>query len=156
MPYGYEPHHSEDFAVGRELETIRWTVTETDFVNQASLSGDWGEYRTDDESASENSFGERTARAPLTFFISMGSIANAGFLPRTAAGLAEMTETNYPRVVGIGDTLLMGITVIDTADVNREDAGIVKLEIVTSNQNEDAVFEITSTLFVLRASNEVK
>jgi len=156
MPYSYEPHHFEDFAVGQKFETIGRTVTETDFVNQASLSGDWGEYHTNVEYASENLFGERIAQAPLTFSISLGLMANAGFLARTAAGLAEMAETNYPRVVSIGDTLSAGITVTDTADVSREDAGIIKLEMVTSNQNEDVVFETTLTVFVLRASNGVK
>lgn len=154
MPYSYKPHHFEEFAVGQEFETIGRTVTETDIVNQASLSGDWCEYHTNEEYASENLFGERIAQAPLTFSISMGLMTNSGFVARTSAGLAGMEETSYLRPVAIDDTVSVTITVTDTTDVDRDDAGIVELEMVTSNQDEQVVFETTMTLFVRRRSGK--
>lgn len=152
MPYSYEPHYFEDFTVDQVFETIGRTVTETDFVNQASLSGDWTEYHTNAEYARENLFGERTAQAPLTFSISLGLMTNAGFLTRTAAGLAGMDETRYPESVTIDDTLSVMITVTDTTDIDREETGIVELELVTTNQEETVVFETTMTQFVRRRS----
>lgn len=152
MPYSYEPHHFEDFSVGQEFETVGRTVTETDLVNQASLSGDWSEYHTNEIYAGENLFGERIAQAPLTISVSMGLMTNAGFLTRTAAGLVGMDETRYPRPVGIDDTLSVTVTVAETTDIDRDDAGLVELKLVTTNQDEEVVFETALTLFVRRRS----
>ncbi|MEF8901471.1 MAG: MaoC/PaaZ C-terminal domain-containing protein [Halovenus sp.] len=125
------------------------TVTETDLVNQASLSGDWSEYHTNEEYTRENLFGERIAQAPLTFSISMGLMTNAEFLARTSAGLAAMDGTSYPQPVGIDDTVSVTITVTDT---DRDDEGIVELEMETTNQGAEIVFETATTLFVRRQS----
>ncbi|TDA68014.1 MAG: hypothetical protein D9V47_08885 [Clostridia bacterium] len=62
----------EDFAPGQEFLTARRTVTETDIVNFAGLSGDFNPLHTDEEYAKTTPFGRRIAHGLLISSISSG------------------------------------------------------------------------------------
>ena len=49
----------EEFAIGDRVESLGRTITETDVVNFASLSGDWNLIHTDAEYSKEQMFGQR-------------------------------------------------------------------------------------------------
>lgn len=60
MPYSYPPHHFED---GQTFESVGRTVTESDFVMHAMVTGDWTELHTNAEYAEYGPFGERSTTA---------------------------------------------------------------------------------------------
>ena len=55
------PRYLDDFMPGQRFESPRRTITETDIVNNAALTGDWNPVHTDEVFASESAFGERIA-----------------------------------------------------------------------------------------------
>ena len=62
----------EDFVVGQELETPARTVTSTDIVNFACLTGDFNEVHANYEYAKTTPFGEVVAHGPLIYGIAGG------------------------------------------------------------------------------------
>ncbi len=65
----------EDFNVGEIAVTRARTITETDIVNFAALTGDWYPLHTDIEYAKKGPFGERIAHGLL--ILSIANRANA-------------------------------------------------------------------------------
>jgi acyl dehydratase len=90
------------------------------------LSGDWTEFHTNDEYARESTFGERIAHGPLTFSVAIGLMYRCGFLTRTSVGLAAMDEVAFVSPLPVGETVHVDLEVVDTHDISREDAGIVR------------------------------
>lgn len=62
----------EDFEVGREFRTPARTVTSTDIVNFACLSGDFNEVHANWEYCKSTPFGEPIAHGPLVYAIAGG------------------------------------------------------------------------------------
>jgi acyl dehydratase len=142
MPYSYEPHHFEDFAVGQEFQSVGRTVTETDFVMHSALSGDWTELHTNAEYAENEEFGERIAHGPMTFVQATGFVYRTGIVERTAIAFLGMNYMDLPEPVYIGDTLSLTIEVTETKDLDsREDAGLVVLDTEMTNQDDTVVFQ---------------
>jgi len=62
----------EDFAIGATLRTPARTITATDIVNFACLSGDFNEVHTNWEFCKSTPFGEPIAHGPLVYAIMGG------------------------------------------------------------------------------------
>ena len=62
----------EDFSIDQVLETPRRTITSTDIVNFACLSGDFNGVHADHEYCKTTPFGEPIAHAPLVYAIMGG------------------------------------------------------------------------------------
>lgn len=67
----------EDFEVGQVHETPRRTITSTDIVNFACLSGDFNGVHADHEYCKSTPFGEPIARAPLIYAVMGGGFRHA-------------------------------------------------------------------------------
>ncbi|ELY96062.1 MULTISPECIES: MaoC/PaaZ C-terminal domain-containing protein [Natrialba] len=142
MAYSYEPHHFEDFEVGQEFESVGRTVTEADFVMHSALSGDWTELHTNKDYAEDGPFEGRIAHGPMTFVQATGFVYRTGIVERTAFAFLGMNYMDLPNPVYIGDTLSLDIEVTETKDVSsRDDAGLVVLDTVMTNQDDTVVFE---------------
>ena len=152
MPYSYQPHHYEDFELGREFVSVGRTVTESDLVTYASIGGDWTELHTNSEYAKSQHFGQRVAHGPLTFTIAMGLAARCGFMERTVMGFLGMERMNFPRPVFIGDTISATFTVTDLGTLeSRGDAGVVTLAFDVENQDEKQVFDSEMNFLVAKS-----
>ena len=55
----------EEFEAGQSITSPGRTITETDVVNFAALSGDWNAMHTDAEYAAKHPFGQRVAHGLL-------------------------------------------------------------------------------------------
>ncbi|ELZ04634.1 MaoC/PaaZ C-terminal domain-containing protein [Natrialba aegyptia] len=142
MAYSYEPHHFEDFEVGQEFESVGRTVTEADFVMHSALSGDWTELHTNKDYAEDGPFEGRIAHGPMTFVQATGFVYRTGIVERTAFAFLGMNYMDLPNPVYIGDTLSLDIEVTETKGVSsRDDAGLVVLDTVMTNQDDTVVFE---------------
>ena len=93
----------DDLVVGDEWESPRRTVTETDVVLFAGLSGDFNPLHVDHSSARNNPFGRPVAHGLLGLAIATGLMSQA---PRvdTLAFLAIL-EWKFHRPIVFGDTI---------------------------------------------------
>ncbi len=93
----------EDLAVGDEWESPRRTVTETDVVLFASLSGDFNPLHVDHSSATNNPFGRPVAHGLLGLSIATGLISQA---PRVdTVALLCILEWRFQLPIHFGDTI---------------------------------------------------
>jgi acyl dehydratase len=93
----------EDLQVGDEWETDRRTITETDVVLFAGLSGDFNPLHVDHSSAQGNPFGRPVAHGLLGLAIATGLISQA---PRVATlALVAILEWQFHRPIFFGDTI---------------------------------------------------
>ena len=93
----------DDLKVGDEWESPRRTITETDVVLFAGLSGDFNPLHVDHKSAAESAFGRPVAHGLLGMAIATGLSSQS---PRvdTMAFLAIL-EWTFHRPIGFGDTV---------------------------------------------------
>jgi len=142
VPYSYEPHYFEEFAVGQEFRSVGRTVTETDFVTHSAFTGDWTELHTNSEYAADAEFGERVAHGPMTFSLATGFVYRCGFLERTVVAFLGMNYMDIPAPVYEGDTVSLAMEVTETSELSsREDAGLVVIDTTMTDQDDTVVFE---------------
>jgi 3-hydroxybutyryl-CoA dehydratase len=126
----------DDFEIGDKLGPTRArTVTETDIVNFASLTGDWFQLHTDVEFAKKSMFGERIAHGMLVL-----SIASALAPPYDLAFLAfyGIDRVRFITPVKIGDTIHVEAEVIDKKE-REGNTGTVTLRAYVKNQRDENV-----------------
>jgi acyl dehydratase len=93
----------EDLAVGDEWESLRRTITETDVVLFAGLSGDFNSLHVDHSSAKTNPFGQPVAHGLLGLAIATGLTSQA---PRVdTLALLAILEWRFHRPILFGDTI---------------------------------------------------
>jgi acyl dehydratase len=101
----------DDVEVGQEWESLGRTVTETDIVNYAGLSGDFNPIHVDHEFAKATPFRRPIAHGLLVFSIGSG-LAVYSPLMRTQAFL-KVGEWNFKGPVFIGDTIHIRSRVVE-------------------------------------------
>ncbi len=134
------PHglYFEDYAVGDALASAGRTVTETDLVNFAGLSGDFSAIHTDTEVSRSGPFGQRVAHGLLVMSIASGLLIRLGFLEGTLQAFREMTW-KFSLPVFIGDTLRAQATVVELKPTRRLGGGLVTFEIQILNHSDGLV-----------------
>src|SRR5689334_10938587 len=95
-------HYFEDLEVGHSWKSNRRTVTETDIVQFAQLSGDFNPLHVDEIFAKTTIFGKRIAHGLLGLSISSGLQASEPpWLVMAFMGL----EWRFTKPIFIGDTI---------------------------------------------------
>jgi 3-hydroxybutyryl-CoA dehydratase len=92
-----------DLAVGDEWETARRTITETDVVLFAGLSGDFNPLHSDHSSSQNNPFGRPVAHGLLGMSIATGLISQAPRIDIIA--FLEILEWKFLQPIAFGDTI---------------------------------------------------
>ncbi len=112
-----------DLAVGDEWESPRRTVTETDVVVFAGLTGDFNPLHVDHSAASNGPFGRPVAHGLLGLAIAIGLISQAPCIDTLA--FLGILEWKFHRPIAFGDTIHAVSTVeaLDTQAKGRR--GIV-------------------------------
>ncbi|GAB4436208.1 MAG: MaoC/PaaZ C-terminal domain-containing protein [Anaerolineae bacterium] len=128
----------EDFAVGLEVVTSARTITETDIVNFAGLSGDFNFIHTNAVAAGQTPFGQRVAHGMLVASIATGLCVQQGFIDGTTLAFRELTW-KFTKPVFIGDTVYVKIKVTETKPMARLGGGLVVFEARVLNQDDDVV-----------------
>lgn len=141
----------EDFTVGDVMHTGRRTITSTDIVNFACLSGDFNDVHTNHEYARSTPYGEPIAHAPLVFAVAAGLNYASGINDGTLLGVLGIDRWRMREPVKHGDTIHVESTVVETrASQSRPDAGIVRFERRFVNQHGSAVQEMEITILYRR------
>jgi acyl dehydratase len=136
----YKPRglYFEEFKEGEALETTGRTITESDVVTFAGLSGDFNQIHTDAEYAAADIFGQRVAHGLLVVAITTGLVVRTGIMEGTVLAFREL-EWKFSRPVFIGDTIHARLEVRETKPLPRLGGGSVKTKISVLNQENQVV-----------------
>lgn len=126
----------EEFAAGDNITTAGRTITETDVVNFAALSGDWNLIHTNAEYAQGHMFGQRVAHGLLILSIASGLAVRTGFLEETTLAFRSV-EWKMRSPVFIGDTIRVRLTVEETKAMKRLGGGLVNFKVEVLNQSDE-------------------
>ena len=140
----------EEFEVGYAVETPARTVTESDVMQFAGLSGDYDQLHTDAEYAKESMFGERVAHGLLGLSIVSGLISRMGFGEGTIEAFTSL-EWKFRGPIRFGDTIRARFVVKRKKKMARLGGGFVILELEVLNQEDAVVQKGTWTLLVKSA-----
>jgi acyl dehydratase len=140
----------EDFVLGHVTETPRRTITSTDIVNFACLSGDFNGVHTDFEYCKTTPYGEPIAHAPLVYAVMGGLQYASGVNDGTFLGVLGIDEWRMNKPVKHGDTVHMRSTVLNKRETSKADRGIVSFKREFVNQRGDVVQHMTATFMYKR------
>ena len=139
----------EEIDVGEEYLSPGRTVTETDIVNFAGLSGDWNVLHTDAESMKHSLYGERIAHGLLGLAIQAGLSARA--MPRPFATLAfAALRWRFKGPIRIGDTIRVQVRVKEKREGSKPDRGLLVVSRQVLNQRGEVVQEGEMDFLVAR------
>ncbi|MGO4568755.1 MaoC/PaaZ C-terminal domain-containing protein [Rhizobium sp. 2YAF20] len=123
----------EEFKVGQEWITPRRTITETDIVMFAALTGDHNPVHTDEIFAQSTPFGARILHGPAVFAITTGLEFRLGLKEGTAIAFLGMTwDLKAP--VKMGDTIHVYQRVEEVRLTSNPARGIVNFWLEVRNQ----------------------
>jgi len=128
----------EQFEIGQELNTAARTITETDIVNFAGLSGDFNYIHTNAEAAKNTPYGQRIAHGMLVASIATGLCVQQGFIDGTIIAFRGI-NWKFSEAVFIGDTLYVVAKVIATKAMRRIGGGLITFEAKVINQHDTVV-----------------
>ena len=128
----------EDFEPGLEIITSARTITETDIVSFAGLSGDFNFIHTNAHAAKDTPFGQRVAHGMLVASIATGLAVQQGFIDGTTLAFRELTW-KFTKPVFIGDTIYVRVKTKETKSMPKLGGGLVLFEARVLNQDEDVV-----------------
>ena len=126
----------EDFDVGDAVESWGRTVTETDVVNFAALSGDWNLIHTDAEFARHQLYGQRVVHGLLVLSVSSGQMVRLGFLDETVVAFLGL-EWQFRRPVFINDTVRTRLQVQSKKVMKRLSGGVIQFKVEILNQKDE-------------------
>jgi acyl dehydratase len=139
----------DQFNLGDVFTSQARTVTETDVVNFAGLSGDFNPLHTDEEFGKSTPFGARIAHGMLVASMATGMANWSGVFEGTTIALMEQV-IRYKGAVMFGDTVHLELTVAEKKETSKPNRGIVKFDTAVVNQDGKAVIEGQWTLMMVR------
>ena len=140
----------EDFEIGQTLVTRARTITSTDIVNFACLSGDFNEVHMDWEYCKRTPFGEPIAHGPLVYAIASGLQYASGINDGTMLAMLGVDRWRLLAPVKHGDTVHMEMTVLEKTPTSKPDRGVVRLQRKIIKQDGSVVQEMITTLMYRR------
>jgi len=129
----------EDLKVGQEYISPGRTVTETDVVIFAGLSGDYNVLHTDAEHMKGSLFGERIAHGLLGLAIQQG-LASRGE-PAAAHGLLTAIKWKFKSPIRLGDTIHVRSRIVGLKGGAEPGEQLVTVERQVMNQRGEVVQE---------------
>lgn len=140
----------EDFVVGDEYQTPSRTVTSTDIVNFACISGDFNEIHTNFEYCRETPFGEPIAHGPLVYAIGGGLWHALGVNEGTILAMLGVDEWRMVSPVRHGDTIHVVARVAETRMTSKPDRGVVVFDRRIAKHDGTVVQTMKTTLMYRR------
>lgn len=147
MPYTPRGKYFEELELGQEIFTAARTITESDLVQFANLTGDTNPMHTDAESSKNGVFGERIAHGLLGLSYTMGLLWPLGFMEGTVTAFMGL-EAKFKAPIKIGDTIHATAKVKQKKEMKAMGGGIVVLESRLYNQREEVVQQADLTVLI--------
>lgn len=140
----------EDFVIGEETVSPARTITSTDIVNFACLTGDFNEVHTNWEYCKTTPYGEPIAHGPLIYGIMGGLQYASGVNDGTMLGLLGIDEWRMRAPVKHGDTIRMLSRVVEKKESKKPERGVITFQRQCINQHGAVVQEMKATLMYKR------
>ncbi len=138
----------EEFEIGQQIITPGRTITESDIVSFAGLSGDYNQIHTDAEFSSNTPFGKRVAHGLLVLSIASGLAMRTGVLEGTVIAFREINNWKFSLPIYIGDTIHVELKIVETKPFPRLGGGLIIIELSVKNQKNDVTMKGTWTALV--------
>lgn len=140
----------EDLHVGLAFESPTRTVTETDVVMFAALTGDWSELHTSEAFAQRTQYGRRVAHGLLGLTIAHGLMwPRTNALRDIAIAFLGLSEWRFRGPIFLGDTIHVTYRVAEMRDSRSQpDQAIVTFEVQLRNEDGDVLQEGRKALLV--------
>jgi 3-hydroxybutyryl-CoA dehydratase len=129
----------EEFEVGQKVTSPGRTVTETDIVNFAGLSGDYNQIHVDAEFSKTQPFEQRVAHGLLVQSIASGLSNQTGLIDRTVIAFREIDKWKFSKPVFIGDTIHVVMEIKETKPMPKLNGGVVVIKVSIVNQRDEVV-----------------
>lgn len=133
----------EEFEIGEKLVSPRRTITQTDIINFACMTGDFNAPHVDFEYCREQPYGEVIAHGPLILGIAGGLLCQLGINDGTIVAMMGLDGWRINGPVKHGDTIHVVATVLDKQPTSRGDRGIVTFARDVVNQRGEVVQTMT-------------
>jgi acyl dehydratase len=131
----------EEWEVGKSYETAARTVTETDVVNFAGISGDYNPLHINEEYCKKTQFGTRIAHGPLIYAIAAGLLFQLHLYDDTLIAFLGFESLKFTKPVKIGDTIHAKVIVTEVTETSKPDRGVMKRQLQVINQHGEIVQE---------------
>jgi acyl dehydratase len=131
----------EDLSEGQTFTSPARTVTETDLVNFAMLSGDWNPIHTNEEFAKSTYYGKRVVHGLFGLSMMTGLLDRTGLFAGSLIAALGIRDWNYKAPVFVGDTLHFEMEIASKRLTSKGDRGIVDRQFRLINQREEVVQE---------------
>jgi 3-hydroxybutyryl-CoA dehydratase len=139
----------EEFEVGQKIMTVGRTVTESDIVTFACLSGDFNQIHTDVEYSKATTYGQRVAHGLLGVSIASGLAMRTGILENTVIFFREINNWKFIKSIFIGDTIHVEMEVAETKALPRIGGGSVVITLDVKKQSGETVMKGDWTVLVM-------
>ncbi len=139
----------EEFEVGQKMISPGRTITESDIVGFAGLSGDYNLIHTDAEYSKNSPFGARVAHGLLGLSIASGLALRTGVLEGTVIAFREIVSWKFVKPIFIGDTIHVEMEIIETKAMRRLGGGKVELLFDVQNQNGETAMKGVWSVLVM-------
>ena len=143
-PLGY---YFEDIEAGKTLVTRGRTITESDIVQFAALTGDYNPMHRNAEYMKTHPMKQRVAHGMLTLSYAVGQLYQLGFMERTVLAFRGL-EMKFSLPVFIGDTVHVRLTVTEKKEMKRLGGGNIIAEVKILNQDGKTVQSGTMELLL--------
>ena len=127
----------EEFSAGQKIVTEKRSVTESDIMAFAELSGDDNRIHTDPEFSKTMPFGKQVAHGILGLAIASGLAWQTGILDGTVIAFREINEWKFVAPVFIGDTVQAEMEVAELKALPRISGGAVTINFRLKNQKDE-------------------
>jgi len=148
LPPAQRGMYFEEFQVGQRIVTAGRTVTETDIVTFAGLSGDFNQIHIDEEYSKSTPFGARVAHGLLGLSMASGLVVQTGFMEGTIMAFREVNEWKFIKPIYIGDTIRVETEVKETKAIPRIGGGSIVISLDVKNQKGETSMKGTWTALI--------
>lgn len=131
----------EEFFIGQRIISAGRTVSESDIITFAGLSGDFNQIHTDAVYAAQTPFGQRVAHGLLGLSIASGLVVQTGMMEGTILAFREINEWKFIQPIHIGDTIHVEVEVLETKEFRRLGGGAIVISLDVKNQIGETVMK---------------
>lgn len=120
------PIYFDELHVGQTWELGARTITETDLVSFAMLSGDWNPIHTDETFAQKTHFGTRVVYGLLGIVVVTGLLDRSGIFTGSAVAALGIKDWQYKKAFFIGDTIRGELEIVGLRLTSSGRQGVVE------------------------------
>lgn len=136
----------EDFAVGEKFVTRSRTITESDVVQFAALTGDFTYLHVDAVAAAATPFGQRIAHGALVYSYSIGLTTQLNLVEDTVIAFYGLDRLRSVKPTFFGDTIHVEKTVMSLE--RKDKGGLITYDTRVVNQHGDPVMVYSDKILV--------